>query len=256
MRLRKTSISRLIALILLIRIENDIKRDTIRLQELISKFCFRYLGQTTVYTLLPQVCNDFALLMEETRSEKRAPKAVIQIHTNAVQITYCPSSPIGVKSKDISPQHLSALLTHKGGSPKRRPKSDYICQYHQAERKENELVNHSKKERCKSEHMNHGVGNHNNLDVQYESNHTMNHYSCCALAREEDSILPPVIPHPELLMLSEIAYCVTLPNSRLFVLTSRGTKGLICRVFLFSKPQKAEEIKIDLANHFRSALAS
>jgi len=210
------------------------------------------LGQTTVYTLLPQASNDFALLMEETRSEKRAPRAAIQINQNAVQITYCPSSPVGVKSKDISPPNFLS----QRGLPKRRPKSDPFCPYHQIQKKESEIANHVKKERSKSTHMHHGVGNHNNLEVQYEQKRITNHHSCCDVSLEEESKLPPVIPHPEFLLLSEVAYCVTIPDTRLFILTSRGTNGLICRVFLFSKPEKAEEIKLELANVFRSSYRS
>ena len=191
--------------------------------------------------------------MEETRSEKRAPKAIIQVDSNAVRITYCPSSPIGTKAKDLSPQHFSSFLPR---SPKRRPKSDQFCHFHHCEKLDYENNNHSKKERSQSTHLYHGVRTGNNLEVNYESSRITHHHTCCDLTRDDDTQLPPVIPHPEFIMMSEIAYCVTIPDTRLFILTSRGTKGLLCRVFLFPKPQKADEIKSKLACQFQAAMAS
>ena len=209
--------------------------------------------------MLPQDCHDFALLMEETRSEKRAPKTRIAIESDTVQLTYLPPSPIGVKTKDLSPQHLSPP---KAGGTMGRPKSDHLCHYHLEnisrslpEDDDESYFLNTRRERSMSAHMHHGIRSRDTLDVEYDHTILANPRSCDCF-RDEENLLPPVIPHPEAILLSEVAYCVTIPDTRLFLMTSRGTKGLVCRVFLFPKKQKADELKAELAERFMCASKS
>lgn len=54
--------------------------------------------------------------------------------------------------------------------------------------------------------------------------------------------------------LHDVAYCVTVPsNPRLFLVTSRQGSCLVCRVFLFNRREKSQELTLVLANQFKKS---
>ena len=219
------------------------------------------MGETTVYTLNPEDCYEFALCKNETAVERRIPKAEIKIEDGSVSITYHPQLSTKSRSLSSSPTPFSSLLSPKSLSPlhsPKRPKSDDNA-YHFDTMSTHSEISLSGSPMSIGEHL--GIcpmerrASEYRLPDYYKFQH--NHISCSSreLYQDENEV-PPAIPHPDLLSLSEVAYCVTVPyQSNLFLLTFRGTTGLVCKAFRFSNKNNAEQLKTEFANQFQNACA-
>ena len=193
----------------------------------------------------PEDCYDFALKLEEAVVEKQALKASITINSKMVHVAYQSSTPsipkrkrkMGKKhperpsSEFICPSPTSVFEDVGSGSGTEPSSPSYISDFNsnlQLSSPANQFMFESLRTRSNT------------------YNGQPNLYGSC-------DNMPDVI-EPEAILLHEVAYCVTVPDKpRLFLLTSRGKEGLICRVFLFANREKAHLLKLRLAQQFEVA---
>ena len=207
-------------------------------------FVDRYLGQRTIYTLKPEDCYDYALKLEEGVVEKYATKVSVHISANIVKLSYLQSTP-----------PLAKRRTKTRKSSSNRPTSDLICQSSVDDDKYNIKA-------LSFDDATLSVTDSHSSNLQYSSHNFLN----LGTLRERSSTFSgrptskntnhqfSEVPRPEGILLHEIAYCVTVPSKpRLFLLTSKGKEGLTCRVFLFSSREKAQLLKLRLAQQFQQA---
>ena len=210
------------------------------------------MGRRIIYTLKPEDCYDYALKLEEAISEKQALKVNMRVEPRMVEMEYLPpSSPIvkqrrktGRKSVTDRPEseiiNLSPIpVFDETGSRPMSADEDPA----QAFNVVNDLNSNPRLSSSPSNRQFFNV-----FDGHRARSNTFNgQASFCGIFDLE-------VLAPESILLHEIAYCVTVPEKpRLFLLTSRGKEGLICRVFLFSTREKAQMLKVCLARRFELA---
>ncbi|XP_078489882.1 uncharacterized protein LOC144746359 [Ciona intestinalis] len=224
------------------------------------EFNCRYLGERTVYTLKPDDCYEFAKQAAKDTDSKALRKVAVGLSTKEVEITFKPSSPIA-KPKFKS----GARFTPPTGSPKVHKKNLSAFPFRSSQesipqtispttifdRPASDLLSPSsgniRRSYIYETNNNNGYIEEGDLDGLYRPRSRT--FNGVINMHDEDQTLPV-----QKIPLHEIAYCVTVPDMpHLFVLTSRGKEGLLCRALMFQRKEKAQALKSALAQQFQLA---